>query len=145
MLDLQEQEHIKKISKLNQVFEEERARFLVEKKRDMEKQEIIFIQRLEVKYEEYQHTVNQLRIEINVLLEKLRAKEREIQEQLIQIQKYSSYTITIEQYKEEITRLKLENRNMKTTIVSLEETIAELRKKIFELEKQIIELKNQLS
>ena len=78
MLDLQEQEHIKKISKLHQVFEEERARFLVEKKRDMDKQEIIFIQRLEVKYEEYQHTVNQLRIEINVLLEKLRAKEREI-------------------------------------------------------------------
>jgi hypothetical protein len=43
MLDLQEQEHIKKITKLNQVFEEERARFLVEKKRDMDKQEIIFI------------------------------------------------------------------------------------------------------
>ena len=43
MLDLQEQEHIKKIAKLNYVFEEERARFLVEKKRDMDKQEIIFI------------------------------------------------------------------------------------------------------
>ena len=43
MLDWQEQEHVKKIAKLHSVFEEERARFLVEKKRDMDKQEIIFM------------------------------------------------------------------------------------------------------
>lgn len=36
------------------------------------------MQKLDRKYEEYQYGINALKIEINVLIEKLKAKEREI-------------------------------------------------------------------
>lgn len=53
MLDIQQAEHTKVITKLHTKFEQEKTTWMLEKKRDMDKMNIIFAQQLEVKYEEY--------------------------------------------------------------------------------------------
>lgn len=52
MLDAQNTEHTKVITKLHTKFEQEKTSWILEKKRDIEKMNIIFAQQLEKKYEE---------------------------------------------------------------------------------------------
>jgi hypothetical protein len=61
----------------------------------LKKQEVIFMQQLERKYEEYQNGINLLKIEINVLIEKLKLKEREIQEVIIRTTEMSTTIVSL--------------------------------------------------
>lgn len=72
------EEHVKVIVQLKQSHEEEMATHRFERTTMLKKQEVIFMQVLDRKYEEYQNHTNLLKIEINVLVEKLKLKEREI-------------------------------------------------------------------
>ena len=119
----------------------------------LKKQEVIFMQQLERKYEEYQNGINLLKIEINVLIEKLKLKEREIQEVIIRTtemsttivslrEKISSLTIEIQTFKNKILELELRIKNQKCETKIVEKIVYE--EKIVEVEKIKIEYRDRI-
>ena len=119
----------------------------------LKKQEVIFMQQLERKYEEYQNGINLLKNEINVLIEKLKLKEREIQEVIIRTtemsttivslrEKISSLTIEIQTFKNKILELELRIKNHKCETKIVEKIVYE--EKIVEVEKIKIEYRDRI-
>ena len=86
---------------------------------------IIHREKLAIAEEEYAKKTRALEIEINVLLERLRAKDREIEELNITILKFSDYKAL----KEEIAELKRKLEKLKVDYKKVKEELEKWKKK----------------
>lgn len=91
------------------------------------------MERIEAAKEQWSHETNKLRVEIEVLLERLRAREREISELNVMLLKYSDYKTL----RERIKTLERINEEQKIRIEEYMRQVEELRIKITVLTQQV--------